>query len=31
MPNLTITIPHQLGLAEAKRRVSEQAAQLLGQ
>ncbi len=31
MPNLTITIPHQLGLDEAKRRVREQADQLLGQ
>jgi hypothetical protein len=31
MPNLTITIPHQLGLAEAKRRVGAHADQLLGQ
>jgi putative polyhydroxyalkanoate system protein len=31
MPNLTISIPHQLGRAEAKRRISEQAAHLHGQ
>jgi putative polyhydroxyalkanoate system protein len=28
MPNLTISIPHQLGKAEAKRRIGEQAATL---
>ncbi len=27
MPNLTISIPHQLGRAEAKRRIDEMAAQ----
>jgi hypothetical protein len=27
MPNLTMSIPHQLGRAEAKRRIQEQAAQ----
>ena len=31
MPNLTITIPHQLGRAEAKRRIGEQASRLQGQ
>jgi hypothetical protein len=31
MSNLTITIPHQLGREEAKRRISEQTSQLLGQ
>jgi hypothetical protein len=31
MPNLTITIPHQLGKEEAKRRISEQSSQLLGE
>jgi hypothetical protein len=31
MPNLTITIPHQLGRAEAKRRIGEQASQLQSQ
>jgi putative polyhydroxyalkanoate system protein len=31
MPNLTISIPHQLGREEAKRRIQEQASQLLGQ
>ena len=31
MPNLTLTIPHQLGREEAKRRISEQAAHLQGQ
>ena len=31
MSNLTITIPHQLGREEAKRRIREQASQLLGQ
>jgi hypothetical protein len=28
MPNLTITIPHELGRAEAKRRIQEQASQI---
>ena len=28
MPNLTITIPHQLGRTEAKRRIQEQANQI---
>ncbi len=31
MPNLTITIPHQLGREEAKRRITEQASQLQSQ
>jgi putative polyhydroxyalkanoate system protein len=31
MPNLTITIPHQLGHEEARRRISEQASQLQSQ
>lgn len=31
MPNLTITIPHQLGRDEARRRIAEQASQLQGQ
>lgn len=31
MPNLTISIPHQLGRAEARRRIGEQAAQLQSQ
>ena len=31
MPNLTITIPHQLGREEARRRISEQASQLQSQ
>ncbi len=31
MPNLTITIPHQLGRDEAKRRIGEQAVQLQSQ
>ena len=31
MPNVTITIPHQLGREEAKRRIMEQAAQLQSQ
>jgi putative polyhydroxyalkanoate system protein len=31
MPNLTISIPHQLGRTEAKRRLSEQASQLQSQ
>src|SRR5690349_2851246 len=31
MSNLTITIPHQLGREEAKRRIREQTSQLLGQ
>lgn len=31
MPNLTISIPHQLGRAEAKRRIGEQASQLQSQ
>jgi hypothetical protein len=31
MSNLTITIPHQLGREEAKRRISEQTSQLFGQ
>ena len=31
MPNLTISIPHQLGRDEAKRRLSEGASQLLSQ
>jgi putative polyhydroxyalkanoate system protein len=31
MPNLTLSIPHQLGRAEAKRRIAEQAAQLQSQ
>ncbi len=31
MPNLTVTIPHQLGKAEAKRRIGEQATMLQSQ
>jgi putative polyhydroxyalkanoate system protein len=31
MPNLTISIPHHLGREEAKRRISQQAAQLQSQ
>lgn len=31
MPNLTISIPHQLGRAEAKRRIAEQAAHVQSQ
>jgi putative polyhydroxyalkanoate system protein len=31
MPNLTISIPHQLGRAEAKRRIADQASQLQSQ
>jgi putative polyhydroxyalkanoate system protein len=31
MPNLSITIPHQVGKAEAKRRIGEQASQLQSQ
>lgn len=31
MPNLTITIPHQLGREEARRRIGEQASRLQGQ
>lgn len=31
MPNLTISIPHQLGRAEAKRRINEMTATLQGQ
>jgi putative polyhydroxyalkanoate system protein len=31
MPNLTISIPHQLGRAEAKRRIGEQASHLQNQ
>lgn len=31
MPNLTISIPHQLGRAEAKRRIAEQASHLQSQ
>jgi putative polyhydroxyalkanoate system protein len=31
MPNLTITIPHQLGREEARRRIVEQTAQLQNQ
>ena len=31
MPNLTISIPHQLGRTEAKRRIGEQASQLQSQ
>ena len=31
MPNLTITIPHQLGRAEARRRIGEQAVRLQSQ
>ncbi|HTU89949.1 MAG TPA: polyhydroxyalkanoic acid system family protein [Gemmataceae bacterium] len=31
MPNLTISIPHQLGRAEAKRRLDELAANVQGQ
>ncbi|HEY7426624.1 MAG TPA: polyhydroxyalkanoic acid system family protein [Gemmataceae bacterium] len=31
MPNLTITIPHQLGRAEARRRIDERASRLQSQ
>jgi putative polyhydroxyalkanoate system protein len=31
MPNLTISIPHQLGRAEAKRRIEQQAAHMHSQ
>ncbi len=31
MPNLTISIPHQLGRMEARRRIAEQASQLQNQ
>ncbi len=31
MPNLTISLPHQLGLAEAKRRISELGSHFQGQ
>ena len=31
MPNLTITIPHQLGREEARRRINEQASRLESQ
>jgi putative polyhydroxyalkanoate system protein len=31
MPNLTISIPHQVGRAEAKRRIDEMASQFQGQ